>query len=176
MARCEKIFIAGFSGSGKSALLRELSNREADDWKYLDLDREILKSYPQFTTLSELIAGLGWEKFRLLERQGIESFLKETGKGVMSLGGGAFTPLIWNLYGQHPKIKFCYLYSSFSDCWQRLIEDNEEPRPLAQEGREKLRELYEARLATYELIPWKIVNSMSSSLEELAHKFWDELQ
>lgn len=176
MARCEKIFIAGFSGSGKSSLLTEISRYPVTDWKYKDLDQEILDSHPQFTLLSQVIADGGWEKFRLLERQEIEKFLKEPGKGVMSLGGGAFTPLLWNLYGGHPKIKFCYLYSSFNDCWQRLREDTKEPRPLAQAGESVLRELYQARLAVYQLIPWKLVNESGTSLEELAQKFWLELE
>lgn len=176
MARCEKIFIAGFSGSGKSSLLKVLAHTGASDWKYHDLDQEILRSYPQFPQTKDLIDHWGWEKFRLLERQGIEMFLKDKTPGVMALGGGAFNPLLWQIYGNHPKIMFCYLYSSFEDCWKRLMDDSAEPRPLALKGKAELASLYQERLATYQLIPWKIDNSRGASLEELAHEFWDRIQ
>ncbi|MFA5583442.1 MAG: shikimate kinase [Bacteriovoracaceae bacterium] len=176
MARCEKILIAGFSGSGKSTLLEKLKFCGQEGWKYYDLDQEILRKYPQYSQLSQVIADIGWEKFRLLERQGIELFLKEKGKGVLALGGGAFTPLIWQIYGNHPKIMFCYLYASFEDCWQRLVGDSEEVRPLALKGKNELGLLYQQRLATYQLIPWKLVNDGQTSLEELAQKFWDKIQ
>lgn len=176
MARREKILMAGFSGSGKSTLLQHLAQSGPDGWKYCDLDQEILKDHPSYKKLQELINDLGWEKFRNLERQGIERFLKDPTPGVMSLGGGAFNGLLWQIYGHHPKIMFCYLYSSFEDCWHRLKLDSQEPRPLALKGEEELRSLYQARLATYELIPWKLNNSANASLEDLAHKFWDELE
>lgn len=176
MARREKNFLAGFSGSGKSSLLQQLAATGPKSWKYLDLDQEILAAHPSFTQLAQLIEQYGWEKFRLLERQGIERFLKDPAPGVMSLGGGAFNSLLWQTYGHHPKIMFCYLYSSFEDCWQRLALDTDQPRPLALAGKEELRSLYQARLATYQLIPWKLNNSANASLEDLAQKFWDGLQ
>lgn len=176
MARCEKIFIAGFSGSGKSGLLKTLKEQGSKDWKYHDLDQIILQNHPEFEQIKELIEVLGWEKFRLLEREGIEKFLKEKEKGIMALGGGAFNELLWQNYGNHPKIMFCYLYSSFEDCWERLNRDTQELRPLALKGKEDLRAIYEARLATYKLIPWKIDNNNGVTLHELAQKFWDRIQ
>lgn len=176
MARREKIFIAGFSGSGKSTLLQSLQKTGSSEWRYYDLDQLILQDHPQFAQLKDLIEELGWEKFRLLERQGIEKFLKEKGKGIMALGGGAFTPLLWQIYSNHPKIMFCYLYSSFEDCWERLTNDASEPRPLALQGKNELASLYQTRFATYQLIPWRIDNYRGASFEKLAHEFWDEIQ
>ena len=176
MARCEKILIAGFSGSGKSSLLEVLEKTGTNDWKFFDLDQMILDKNPLFATLQELIEALGWEKFRLMERQGIESFLKSEGKGVIALGGGAFNPLIWELYGKHPKIKFCHLSADFEVCWQRLVQDVHEPRPLALKGKAALKELFDTRSQVYRLIPWRLENNGNQSLSTLAHEFWSGLE
>ena len=176
MARCEKVLIAGFSGSGKSSLLSILAESAATDWNFLDLDQLLLDQNPIFSSIQELIETLGWEKFRLLERQGIEAFLKSEGKGVLALGGGAFNPLLWQLYGAHPKIKFCHLSAPFEVCWQRIISDVDEPRPLALKGKASLKELFDTRALVYQLIPWRIENNGKQTLSMLAHEFWSELE
>ena len=79
MAKCEKILICGFSGAGKTSLMRELEFSAPDSsWSFADLDQLILKSR-RGKELATVIETHGWEKFRLWERQELEGWLKEEG-------------------------------------------------------------------------------------------------
>lgn len=175
MAVCEKILIAGFSGAGKSSLLRALKPAAPRDWELFDdLDQLVLKNHGKgYSNLASLIKTNGWEKFRLWERQSLEGWLKEEGKGVLALGGGTLSPLIWELFGKSRKIKFCYLDVPFEVAWQRLNLDTNEPRPLIQLGKNKLQELYEERSKVFSQIEWKLDGQIN--LNKLAQEFWKGL-
>ncbi len=175
MAKCEKILICGFSGSGKSSLLKEIQNMAPDlDWKFTDLDQMILEKHG-FIELSKLISLHGWDSFRLWERQALDEWLKQEGRGVLSLGGGALTPLVYDTYKPISKIRFCFLSSPFQDCWERLQLPGTEPRPLIKSGKEELLRIYEERKKIFSRIPWRIDNPKGSDLRELARLFWDEI-
>lgn len=106
MALCEKILIAGFSGAGKSTFLEELRKTAPAGWSsFEDLDELILmNTKKKYAKLADLIDEQGWEAFRLLERQTLEGWLKDEEKGVLALGGGTLTPLVWDLYKRGSKI------------------------------------------------------------------------
>lgn len=175
MTLCDKVLIAGFSGSGKSSLLQNARLVAPREWELFDdLDEIILKRYGKGqTTLSFLIQEHGWEKFRLWERQSLDSWLKEEGKGVLALGGGTLSSILWEIYGQSRKIKFCHLDTPFEICWNRLQFDKAEPRPLLELGKLKFKEIYDDRSKLFSKISWKLDGS--KSLELLAQDFWKEL-
>jgi shikimate kinase len=76
MAICEKILIAGFSGSGKTSLLQILErSAPSEEWIFHDLDQVILKKH-KFAHIETLVETHGWEKFRLWERQALEGWVK----------------------------------------------------------------------------------------------------
>lgn len=177
MAKCEKILIAGFSGAGKTTLLKELEFTAPDSaWEFTDLDQLILKSRGKGEKkLSKIIERDGWEKFRLYERQELEGWLKEEGKGVLALGGGTLSPLIYELYRESRKVKFCYLHSSFEDCWDRLQLDQSEPRPLLLLGKVEFKKIYDERQQVFSQIPWRVENSKGSDMALLAKDFWSEV-
>jgi shikimate kinase len=175
MANCEKILIAGFSGSGKTGLLRHLEQSSpSSDWHFSDLDQLVMKTH-KVTDLASLIEIHGWEKFRIWERQALEGWLKEEGKGVLSLGGGTLSQMVFDLYRPSRRIKFCYIYSSFEDCWERLHLQNTEVRPLVRLGKSELLSIYEQREAVFSQINWKLVNSQATDLGELSKEFWREV-
>ncbi len=175
MANCEKILIAGFSGSGKTGLLRYLEkNCPSSDWHFSDLDQLVMKTH-KVNDLISLIELHGWEKFRLWERQELEGWLKEEGKGVLSLGGGTLSQMVLNLYRPSRRIRLCYLYSSFEDCWERLHLQNTEVRPLVRLGKSELLRIYQEREAIFSQINLKLVNSRATDLEELSKEFWKEV-
>lgn len=174
MAKCEKILIAGFSGAGKSSLLKELEFTSPEEgWSFDDLDQLVIKKHKQ--EIPELIEEHGWDKFRLWERQELEGWLKEEGKGILSLGGGALSQMILDLYGSHRKVKILYLHAPFEDCWERLNLDGAEERPLVRLGKGELHRIYQERQKIFSQILWHLDNSRGSDLEKLARDFWSEI-
>ncbi len=175
MAICEKILIAGFSGSGKTSLLQILErSAPSEEWIFHDLDQVILKKH-KFAHIETLVETHGWEKFRLWERQALEGWLKEDGKGVLALGGGSLSQMILDLYRPSRKIKFCHLYSSFEVCWERLQGQDTEPRPLVRLGKSELQRIFSQREALFSQIKWQIQNPKGEDLQKLASQFWDEV-
>ncbi|MGE3608784.1 MAG: shikimate kinase [Bacteriovoracaceae bacterium] len=157
MALCEKILITGFSGSGKSTLMRGLKSGYGSDWEHLDdLDQLILKNHFGFQSIQHLVEEKGWSTFRLWERQELDSWLKEGGSGVLAMGGGALNPMLFDLLKNNRKIKFCYLETSFEECWRRLNLDSGEVRPLVKQGKENLFKIYQERSIVFNQITWKI--------------------
>lgn len=175
MAKCEKILICGFSGSGKTSLMRELEFTAPDSsWSFADLDQLILKSHRD-KELATVIESHGWEKFRLWERQELEGWLKDDGPGVISLGGGTLTQLMLDLYKPIRKIGICHLHAPFGDCWERLHLESSEPRPLVKLGKGELHRIYEERMKIFGQVPWKIENPKGADLTTLAKSFWERV-
>lgn len=172
MAKCEKILICGFSGSGKTSLMRELEFSAPDSsWTFADLDQLILKSHKD-KELASVIETHGWDKFRLWERQALDGWLKEEESSVLSLGGGTLTLQLLDLYRPIKKIRICYLHAPFNDCWERLHLEASEPRPLVKLGKGELHRIYEERLKIFEQVEWKIQNPLGTDLAKLAESFW----
>lgn len=177
MPMCEKILISGFSGSGKSTLLDSLKKNAPEGWEHFeDLDELILLKYGvPSRTLSDLIGRHGWEKFRLWERQELEYWLKQDGKGVLSLGGGSLTGQVMAMLQSLPKVKLVHLYADFETCWQRLMADQEEPRPLVLKGKEELKKIYFERQKQYQMADLRFNNPPDMDIRELSDKFWEEV-
>jgi shikimate kinase len=176
MAECKKILIAGFSGSGKTSLLKKLQELAPADWEHFsDLDELVLKTAPRYQKLAELIEDLGWESFRLKERQALESWLKQEGKGVLALGGGSLSPLIWELYGKQPSLRWVHLEVPFDICLKRMKFDSLSTRPLLKRPENELRELFSEREKLFRQIPFRLNNSEQARLSELAAEFWRKL-
>lgn len=177
MAKCEKILMAGFSGAGKTSFLREIEFMAPNlSWEFADLDQLILKSRGKgLKELAQVIERDGWEKFRLYERQELEGWLKEEGKGVLALGGGTLSPILYDLYKTSRKVGIAYLHAPFEDCWERLHLETSEPRPLIQRGKSELHRIYEERQSVFKQIPWRIENPKGADLSRLAREFWERV-
>jgi shikimate kinase len=174
--QCKKILLCGFSGSGKTSLLKELQLSAPDSkWIFSDLDQMILKK-KNYHEVSELVATHGWDKFRQWERQELEEWLTFEGNGVLALGGGALTLSLLNAHRQGKKICFCYLESTFADCWKRLHSSSTELRPLIKLGEAEFYRIYLEREKIFSLITWKMTNYENCDLKILAQNFWLKLQ
>ncbi|MCK6594804.1 MAG: hypothetical protein L6Q33_06365 [Bacteriovoracaceae bacterium] len=148
----QKIVIVGFSGAGKSHLLREWSESLMPSFLALDLDDEILKKYgkPEDKELGKFISRVGFTEFRRLEKELLNSFLNQSSERLLiALGGGAFDHDIQNITNENPSILSLFLDTPFDICYERICQDTN--RPLVQLGKAKLHELYLARLEIYRL-------------------------
>lgn len=172
----KKVLIAGFSGAGKTTLMSHLKDSSPADWgTFQDLDQIILKNHGKGVgSLDKLIDKFGWEAFRLWERQALEGWLKEEENSVLSLGGGALSPMIWQLYGQNRKLKFCFLKVPFDVAWSRLMGPLAETRPLVLQGQTKMKALFAERESIFRQISWVLDGTKDPN--ELAQQFWRELE
>lgn len=169
-----KILIAGFTGAGKSSFLEALEKSNESDWVFSDLDQLILRNHGKnHPNLGSLIQAVGWEKFRLWERQAFESQIKSEEREVMALGGGTLSPLLWELYGNSRSLMFCHLSIPFEIAWNRIMNDKSNSRPLIQSGKSELQKIYEKRMEIFLQIPWQLEGTLP--LNTLTKLFWEKV-
>lgn len=81
------LLLAGFMGTGKSALGRQLAKR----WRRPFVDTDELVEKLAGATIADIFAEQGEEHFRALERKVVESLLPAHG-AVIACGGGLVVP------------------------------------------------------------------------------------
>ena len=139
-----RLFICGFSGTGKSTLGREVALRLKTS--FIDTDEELADG----EILAKRIEVWGWSKFRQLEA---EMIMRLSGglKGdamVVSLGGGALSDAVVHATTHKQKGNtLAWLDTPFDECWSRIEGDSS--RPLTLKGKDELARLYEERLPLY---------------------------
>jgi shikimate kinase len=169
-----KILIAGFTGAGKSSLGEALKSSNQADWYFSDLDQVILRDHGKKNNqLSSLIEEVGWEKFRLWERQAFESLIKTEEREIITLGGGTLSPLLWELYGSSRSLLFCHLSVPFEIAWSRIMTDGPNSRPLIKLGKIELQQIYEKRMEIFRQIPWQLDGTLPVST--LTRLFWEKV-
>jgi len=169
-----KILIAGFTGAGKSSLGEALKNSNPSDWNFSDLDQVIHRNHgKKHKNLSSLIEEVGWEKFRLWERQAYESLIKTEEREIITLGGGTLSPLLWELYGSSRSLLFCHLSIPFEIAWSRIMTDGPSSRPLIQLGKMELLKIYKKRMEIFHQIPWQLDGTLPIST--LTKLFWEKV-
>lgn len=82
--RCDRVYLTGFMGSGKSTVGPILANTIG--YGFVDLDREIEEA--EGVTVAEMFRLRGEEYFRRREQEAIAKLSREPGR-VIALGGGA---------------------------------------------------------------------------------------
>jgi shikimate kinase len=160
--KINKVFITGFSGSGKTHLL-SLIKKQEKIIKLLDLDQELEKKY--LKTIDELVSE-GWEKFREKEHALFLEIFQNQEKMILSLGGGSLLSQSRNDL-KKPENFFVWLNVSFSQCWLRIQDDSK--RPLVKEGESKLQKIYQERLTHYQSwADYSVDNPSLAQIEELS--------
>ena len=145
-SQTSKLLLAGFSGAGKSTVLRELAALAGSEFTaFTDLDVLVRGD---FNTVASFVAKKGWEAFRAEELRQLETVLASPEKTVIALGGGSLENA-WPLIKKFPEAKVCHLDCPFAMLWERLGYDTEE-RPLAKDGQEVMAKLYLKRQPLYQ--------------------------
>ena len=170
MKHDRRIVIVGFMGCGKTTVSAALARRLG--CKMIDLDSLITKS--EGRSPAEIIQQDGEEAFRAIERRALQNALKNTGAGVIALGGGAWTiEANRALIAQHNCLSV-WLDAPFDLCWRRIISSGHTIRPLAPD-RESTRSLYKSRRRQYALVQLRLAIGEGDSAEGLATKILAQL-
>jgi len=82
----KRVFLVGFSGSGKSTVGKKLAGLLG--WSFVDVDAVIAAK--EHRSVPCIFAAGGERYFRRLERQEIERAVRRKGRAIIALGGGAF--------------------------------------------------------------------------------------
>lgn len=160
-----RVFLIGFMASGKSTVGKKLANKIA--LPFIDLDDYIEGKYN--TTIRELMNDRGQDIFREIERDSLNSVIKENKSAIISTGGG--TPCYFdNMERMKSTGETIYIEVDIPIIVDRLMHSKKE-RPLVL-GKTKedlssyVKDLLEKRDAFYKQAKY-IVNGKSLKLEEL---------
>jgi shikimate kinase len=140
----QKILLAGFSGCGKSTVLRQFSQL-FPHIKTVELDQ---LSQGNYASIEDLVEDKGWDYFRQRELQLLQAQLEQPDPMVMALGGGTLERA-WPVIERHPEVQVVYLEQEFEVCWERIKLD-QVSRPLVALGHDSLRALYQTRVPLYQ--------------------------
>lgn len=115
------LFLAGFMGTGKSAVGRALADKLAR--QFYDLDELIISMTGR--SIAETFRIQGEAEFRLHEAKALRSIAGSAG-AVIALGGGApTTPLIVDIIRRTGRTVL--LTSSWPAIWERIKDDDSRP-------------------------------------------------
>jgi|SRR5579863_5390855 len=157
LKRAPGVYLAGFMGAGKTTVARVLADRLG--WDFIDLDAEIEAA--EETTIAQLFESRGEPEFRRIESETLKKVMRKIERGipsVIALGGGSFVqPGNAELLEGHGVS--IWLDCPFETIEARLADaarlTDADPRPLARD-RERFRQLYEERRASYGLASYRI--------------------
>jgi len=140
--RAQHVLLAGFSGAGKTTVLRELA-RLLPQKPCLDLDQLLIADHG---SVALMVEKQGWSGFRALELAQLKAVLARTETTILALGGGALEQG-WGAIDQ-ATVKVVHLECPFETCWQRIAGGSE--RPLVELGEAALHKLFEERKPLYQ--------------------------
>lgn len=165
------VFIVGFMGAGKSTFGKKLAAKTG--LKFVDLDTEVLEYVNRrysldSNTLSDAISAVGFDVFRLAERDVLRA--SERFDSIVATGGGTpcfFSNMDWML--QHGTVIF--LNTPRDIIYGRLRSSDRSKRPLVKDlNDEQLRHFVTDKLA--ERLPFYqragiIFNPQMNTIDEL---------
>jgi shikimate kinase len=139
---CNRIFLVGFMGAGKTLIGRELASRLG--WRFMDLDEEIESA--EKMAVRDIFANCGEPHFRELERKYLKGLSAES-DAVVALGGGAYVDTQNRSLADSAGVTV-WLKVSFDNVVHRVTMDG--TRPLLS-NLEQAKRLFEDRTPLYNL-------------------------
>jgi len=169
MNNSRHIIITGFMGSGKTTIGRGLARILRCEM--LDLDHVIAER--EGRTAGEIIEQDGEQSFREVETRILQEVLGNSPRGVIALGGGAWTlERNRNLINKHGCVTV-WLDAPFELCWERILLSGSS-RPLARdEGQARM--LYAERRPQYALAKLPIRLVANRSTDEISAEIAERL-
>lgn len=137
------LILAGFMGTGKSALGRQLAKR----WRQPFLDTDEMVEKLAGCAIPEIFARHGEEHFRALEREVVERHLPEHG-AVVACGGGLVVPPGMAELVRSKGIVVT-LFASVETILRRTAGNSRRPLLRSDDPEARIRELMKAREQAY---------------------------
>ncbi len=155
------LILTGFMGAGKSVVAEKIARKAS--LEMLDLDDEIERR--EGRTIAEIFEKMGEKEFRRIENQTLRAALK-SGAGVIATGGGLLTtPENAELLKEAVVVNL----DAPIEVLIKRLDGSGGKRPLAREGAEALRGLFDRRRSLYEAVLHH-VDTANLSIEESAEK------
>lgn len=167
--RPDKIALAGFMGSGKTAIGRILARRESIP--FIDTDHIIEER--EGRSIPRIFRESGEDRFREIEKDVLKETLESPGPAVIACGGGAvLAEENRELLNRHALV--IWLYASVAATLTRL-EPGTRPLLECQDPESEARKLLTRRLCHYASVCDLVVNSEKPG-ETVAEKIHDEIR
>ncbi len=171
----QRVVLAGFMGSGKTAVGRELATQLG--WQFLDLDDEVTRR--EGRTVPEIFAQRGEAAFRQAEFVALGELLQSQG-AVIALGGGApETEDVRRLLATDPATVVVHLHAPFDVLYDRCLVQAGDPaatvRPLLG-ARQAAALRYERRLTLYAQVAHHTADAAAGSPAAVAGDILDRLR
>jgi len=164
----KKVILAGFMGTGKSAIGAMLAKK----LKYPFIDTDPLIEEMSQKTISEIFSGEGEGGFRQLERRAIERALSHE-EAVIAVGGGAVCNSA-NLKKLRQAGPMVLLKARVPTILKRLKKTNDRPLLQVPDREAKIKELLAKRARFYDQIPWQL-DTDSRSTAQLVQQVYTRL-
>lgn len=159
------VFLTGMPGCGKSTIARALA--EAAGLTALDLDEEIEKTAGR--TISRIFEEDGEAVFRDMETDAVQAAAAGDGRVVATGGGSVLRPQ--NVAAMKTSGVVVFIDRPL----ENILSDIETGhRPLLKDGKQRLADLYTARIGVYRASADHIVDG-AGSVEDVIRKIRDAL-
>ena len=152
-------FLVGFMGSGKSSILKHIS--QTTEINTVDLDQVVLNDNSEHVeTIEEIFVTHGEKYFRSQEEKSFAN-IENLSKTLISLGGGSLESTAIRTIVHQSKQSF-YLQNEFINLWENIKNTN---RPLVATGIDNVKMIYNERLESYEQCS-NTIDMSTTSLQE----------
>ena len=106
-------------------------------------------------TVSDIIRGVGWQKFREVERDLLKTILLKRDDTFLAVGGGALEKKDMLDFKNRDDLFTIWIDTPFETCLKR-IKNEQDLRPLVAKGNNFLEDLYMDRVKIYELSDFRL--------------------
>jgi len=146
-ASWQRLVLTGYRGTGKTTIGRLL----ADHFSCAFVDTDALITEQAEMTISALIASLGWDEFRRLEREVLAGLAEQTGLVIATGGGAILHEQAWQTLRKRSIV--CWLTAEPATVLERLNRDarsaDQRPPLSGMQPADEIRQQLARRLPLY---------------------------
>lgn len=164
----ERIYLIGFSASGKTTIGRELA--ALLNYQFIDTDEEVIKL--EKCSINDIFEKHGEDYFREAETTVLKKTLTKQ-NAVISCGGGSVISETNRKYIKKNSIVI-WLYSGFDVVRKRLYHDSQRPL-ISKSNRFRIQKLFDKRFPLYFKLSDLVINS-EPVIFKVVNRLYDEIR